>query len=56
VVLRILVASQLLVPAFESPPDGDDYATMAIVIGAALVIVGVFLDAFGRRRDALGPL
>ncbi len=52
VVATALVASQLLVPAFESPPDGDDYATMAIVIGAALVIVGVFLDAFGRRRDA----
>jgi hypothetical protein len=52
VVGAILVASQLLVPAFASPPDGDDYATMAIVIGSALVIVGVFLDAFGRRRDA----
>lgn len=52
VVGAILVASQLLVPAFASQPNGDDYATMAIVTGAALVIVGVFLDAFGRRRDA----
>jgi hypothetical protein len=52
VVAAILVASQLLVPAFASQPGGDDYATMAIVVGAGLVIVGVFLDAFGRRRDA----
>jgi len=52
VVTAILIAAQLLVPAFESPPSGDDRATMAIVVGAAVVVVGVFLDAFGRRRDA----
>ena len=47
-----LVASQVLTPAFESSPSGDDRTTMALVIGALLVIVGVFTDAFGRRRDA----
>jgi hypothetical protein len=52
VVTAILTAAQLLVPAFESSPNGDDRATMAIIVGAALVVLGVFLDAFGRRRDA----
>ena len=52
VVGAILVASQLLAPAFESPPSGEDRTTMALAVGAALVIAGVFLDAFGRRRDA----
>lgn len=52
VAIAILTASQLLAPAFESPPSGDDRATTAIVVGAALVVVGVFVDAFGRRRDA----
>jgi hypothetical protein len=52
VVVAVLIAAQLLVPAFQSPPGGDDYATMAVVSGAGVVIVGVFLDAFGRRREA----
>jgi hypothetical protein len=52
VVTAILIAAQLLVPAFESSPSADDRATMAIVVGAALVVVGVFVDVFDRRRDA----
>jgi hypothetical protein len=48
----VIAAGQLLVPAFEEPPSGDDRAATALVVGAALVIVGVFLDTFGRRRDA----
>ena len=52
VVGALLVASQFLVPAFESPPSGEDRATTALVAGALIVIVGVFVDAFGRRRDA----
>lgn len=51
VVAAILVASQLLVPTFDSA-SSEDRATAALVAGALLVIVGVFLDAFGRRRDA----
>ncbi len=51
VVGAILAASQLLVAAFESP-SADDRATMALVAGSLLVIVGVFMDAFARRRDA----
>jgi hypothetical protein len=47
----ILTASQLLVAAFESS-SSDDRATTALVAGSLLVIVGVFLDAFARRRDA----
>src|SRR4029077_15714037 len=34
------------------PGTGDARATGALIAGGALVIVGVFLDAFGRRRDA----
>jgi hypothetical protein len=52
VVAALLVASQLLAAAFESSPAADDRATMALVAGAALVIIGVFFDAFGRRSDA----
>jgi hypothetical protein len=51
VVSAILLASQFLVPVFESP-GGEHHATTALVAGALVVIVGVFLDAFGRRRDA----
>jgi hypothetical protein len=52
VVGAILVASQLLTPAFETSPSNESRATTALVTGALLVIVGIFLDAFGRRRDA----
>jgi hypothetical protein len=51
VVSAILLASQFLVAVFESP-GGEHHATTALVAGALVVIVGVFLDAFGRRRDA----
>jgi hypothetical protein len=48
----VIVASQLFVPCFEEEPSGDDRTTMALVVGAVLVVAGVFLDAFGRRREA----
>jgi len=51
VVLSFLLAAQFLVSGFDNP-SADDRATAALVAGAAAVIVGVFLDAFGRRRDA----
>jgi hypothetical protein len=51
-VAAFLISSQLLTPAFESSPTGDDRTTMALIVGALLVIIGVFIDAFGRRRDA----
>jgi len=52
VVSALLLASQLLVAAFEGSPSGEDRATAALVAGSLAVIVGVFLDAFGRRRGA----
>ena len=48
----ILVSSQLLTPCFDESPSGDSRAATAIVIGAILFVVGVFVDAFGRRREA----
>jgi hypothetical protein len=51
VVGAVLVGSQMLATANGSP-SGDDRATAALIAGALIVIVGVFLDAFGRRRDA----
>jgi len=51
VVLSLLLAAQFLETGFENP-GGDDSATAALIAGALVVIVGVFLDAFGRRRDA----
>jgi hypothetical protein len=47
-----IVASQLFVPCYDEGPDGDVRAVMALVVGAALVIAGVFFDIFARRREA----
>jgi hypothetical protein len=51
VVTAILLASQFLAVAGSST-SGDDRASAALVSGGLIVIAGVFLDAFGRRRDA----
>jgi hypothetical protein len=51
VVAAILVTAQFLAVARDST-SGRDRATAALVAGGLLVIVGVFLDAFGRRRNA----
>nr|MDQ2981874.1 hypothetical protein [Actinomycetota bacterium] len=51
VVTAILVAAQFLAVAGSSPSD-DDRATAAVVAGVLVVTAGVFMDAFGRRRDA----
>lgn len=48
----VIVAAQLFVPCFVEAPSGDDRSTMALVVGSLLVIAGIFLDAFGRRREA----
>jgi hypothetical protein len=48
----ILVSAQLLTPCFDESPSGDERAVTALVIGAILFVVGVFVDAFGRRREA----
>jgi hypothetical protein len=50
-VASILVGSQIVVAANGSP-SGDDRANAALIAGALIVIVGVFLDAFGLRREA----
>jgi hypothetical protein len=50
-VAAILWGSQNIVAAFESP-SASDHAAAALIAGGLLVVVGVFLDAFGRRRDA----
>jgi hypothetical protein len=51
VVTAILVTAQFLAVARDST-GGHDRAAAALVAGGLLVIVGVFLDAFSRRRDA----
>jgi hypothetical protein len=51
VVASILLAAQFLAVAGSSA-SGDDRAAAALVCGGLIVIAGVFLDAFGRRRDA----
>jgi hypothetical protein len=48
----ILVSAQLLTPCFEESPSGDARAATALVIGAVLFVIGVFVDVFGRRREA----
>jgi hypothetical protein len=51
VVAAILVTAQLLA-AVDGSASGDDRAVAALAAGAVVVIAGVFLDPFGRRRDA----
>jgi len=51
VVTAILVTAQFLAVADDST-SGRNRATAALVAGGLLVIVGIFLDAFSRRRDA----
>jgi hypothetical protein len=51
-ITAVVIASQLLVPGFTDGVRGDDRAAMALVVAALLVIAGVFLDVFARRRDA----
>ena len=48
----VIVGSQLFVPCLEESPSGDDRTVAALVVGAVLVVIGVFVDAFGRRREA----
>jgi hypothetical protein len=50
VALAALIAAQLLTPVFSG--SSDAHATMAVVSGAALVALGIFLDTLGRRREA----
>ena len=51
-IAAVVVGSLLLVPGFTDDAHGDDRATMALVVAALLVTAGIFLDVFGRRRDA----
>ena len=48
----ILVSAQLLTPCFDESPSGSERAVTALVIGVVLFVVGVFIDVFGRRREA----
>ena len=48
----ILVSAQLLTPGLDEDPSGSQRAATALVIGAILFVVGVFVDVFGRRREA----
>ena len=52
VVGALLLAVQFLVAAVSDAPTGEDRATAALIAGAVAVIAGIFLDAFGRRREA----
>jgi hypothetical protein len=52
VVTAILATAQFLAVAGDSSTSGHRRATAALVAGGLLVIVGIFLDAVGRRRDA----
>jgi hypothetical protein len=51
-VAAILVSAQLLTPCFDESPSGDERAATALAIGAVLFVIGVFVDAFGWRREA----
>ena len=50
VAFAALIAAQLLTPVFSG--SSDAHATMAVVSGAALIALGIFLDTLDRRREA----
>src|SRR5207248_351171 len=52
VVLGISLTVQLLIPGIHHHPSADDHLVAAIVLGAVHVLMGLMLDAGGRRRDA----
>jgi hypothetical protein len=51
-VLATLITAQFFLPVFGDGPSADAHVAIAIVVGGALVIVGLLLDIRGRRRDA----
>ena len=55
VALAVLLAAQLLMPAFSSPPSGDARATTAVVAGAALVARRLPRHARAAARSILVP-
>ncbi len=52
VVVAILLTTQFLLAAIVSDPSDDDRAVTAIVVGLALVAIGLVLDGAVRRRAA----
>jgi hypothetical protein len=50
-VVATLLTAQFFLPVIASP-SSDAHLTTAIVVGAALVVIGLALDLAGRRRDA----
>jgi hypothetical protein len=52
VVGAAVVAGQFLAPVGTEPPSSDDRAAAALITGGLLVVLGIFLDAFGRRQEA----
>src|SRR5439155_10509323 len=51
-VLATLITSQFFLPVVDNNPTTNAHVATAILVGGALVAVGVFLDIRGRRRDA----
>jgi len=52
VVVAAIAVAQFLAAAGNGSPTSTDRATAALVAGGLLVVVGVFTDAFGARREA----
>ena len=50
VVLAVQLTAQLLATSWDA--SGDGRSVTAIVVGGALVLIGLGLDAVGRRREA----
>jgi hypothetical protein len=52
VAAAVAIGGQLLLPVFVSRPGAADHATGSLVVGAALVAIGVALDVRHARREA----
>jgi hypothetical protein len=52
VAASISLTAQFLLPGIDKHPSTDAHFVMAIVVGAAMVVLGLLLDVIHLRRDA----
>lgn len=51
-VVATLITAQFFLPAIDDNPNANAHISIALVVGAILVAIGLLLDMRGRRRDA----
>jgi hypothetical protein len=50
--LAVAFTAQFFLPGVDDQPSADAHAVTALLVGVALVVIGLLLDSGGRRRTA----